>query len=194
MPRPKSFNKEQVLESAMRTFWKQGYDGTSMKDLELSTQLTPGSLYHEFGSKTGIFKTVLNFYIDTLMLSRVNHYLTSDADPLLGIRNFVVSAFKGVPKTLEGDACLLVNTATELGKSNPEINQIVKRGFRLIENALKQQFIQAQEVGQVRNNLDCEAAAKQLIFLMSGLLVASKTQGSTKALESTVDFTLTAYH
>lgn len=197
MARPKSFNKEQVLEAAMKVFWKQGFDATSMKDLEFATQLTPGSIYHEFGSKVGLFEHALNYYVDAVMQYRVHRYLVKSEEPVQCIRDFVVSSFKGVPKEVEGDACMLVNTATELGVSNVAISRVVKRGFSVIERGLHKQLLLAQSAKKVRADLDCEVAARQLVFLMSGLLVASKNQSNTQnnilSLETTVDFTLSAY-
>lgn len=193
MARPKSFNKEHVLGLAMMVFWKQGFDATSMKDLESATRLTPGSIYHEFGSKLGMFEHVLNYYIDTVVAFRVAHYFSQSENPIQSIREFLVSSFKGVPKEVRGDACLLVNTATELGKTKPNISAVITRGFRAIEKGLYKQLQFAQENGNIREDLDCQAAARQLTLLMSGLLVASKSQSSVDSLESTVDFTLLAY-
>ncbi|OUR89345.1 hypothetical protein A9Q81_22040 [Gammaproteobacteria bacterium 42_54_T18] len=193
MARPKSFNKEHVLGLAMMVFWKQGFDATSMKDLEVATRLTPGSIYHEFGSKLGMFEHVLNHYIDTVVAFRVAHYFSQTENPMQSVREFLVSSFKGVPKEVRGDACLLVNTATELGKTKPSVSAVVSRGFKTIEKGLYKQLQLAQVSGNVREDLDCQAAARQLTLLMSGLLVASKNQSSVDSLESTVDFTLLAY-
>ena len=193
MARPKSFNKEHVLGLAIMVFWKKGFDATSMKDLEMATHLTPGSIYHEFGSKLGLFEHALSQYIDTVVAFRVAHYLSQTEDPMQTVRDFIVSSFRDVPKEVRGDACLLVNTATELGKTKPSVSTVIKRGFRTIEKGLYRQLHAAQVNGDIREDLDCQAAAKQLTHLMSGLLVASKNQSNVDSLESTVDFTLQAY-
>ena len=193
MARPKSFNKEHVLGLAIMVFWKKGFDATSMKDLEMATHLTPGSIYHEFGSKLGLFEHALSQYIDTVVAFRVAHYLSQTENPMQTVRDFIVSSFRDVPKEVRGDACLLVNTATELGKTKPSVSTVIKRGFRTIEKGLYKQLQVAQENGDIREGLDCQAAAKQLTHLMSGLLVASKNQSNVDSLESTVDFTLQAY-
>lgn len=189
MARPKSFHIDSVLESATKVFWKQGFEATSMRDLEQATQLTPGSIYHEFGSKQGLFEQSLNFYVDSVMVWRVSHYLSSN-EPMQGIRDFLVSSVKGVPKEFKGKSCLVVKTATELGQSSPSVNAIVKRGLAAIENGLKKQLVLAKSLGQVRADLDCSLAAKQLALLMSGMLVASKSDAPIKSLVDTVDFSL----
>jgi len=174
-------------------FWKKGFDATSMKDLEVATQLTPGSIYHEFGSKLGFFEHALSQYIDTVVAFRISHYFSQTENPMQSVRDFIVSSFKEVPKEVRGDACLLVNTATELGKAQPSVSAVIKRGFRTIEKGLYKQLQIAQANGDIREEIDCQVAARQLTHLMSGLLVASKSQSNVDSLESTVDFTLQAY-
>jgi len=51
MPRPATFNTENVLERAMLLFWTYGYAGTSIQDLVEGTELLRGSLYNTFGDK-----------------------------------------------------------------------------------------------------------------------------------------------
>ncbi len=193
MPRPKVFDQDKVLEAAMLRFWKQGYSATSVRDLEKSTGLTPGSLYHEFGSKLGLFERALDFYVDSIMRTRVERYLDPTCDPLTGIRQFLVSAIKDVPKRVQGDACLLVNTASELGDQEPGVNRVLQRGFKLIRSGLLQQLERARAAGQIRIDLDIQAAAQQLVILLSGLLVAAKCNTPVKQLEETVDLTLESY-
>lgn len=190
MGRPKEFDQDMVLGAAVMVFWKQGFEATSMRDLEKATKLTPGSIYNEFGSKVGLFEQSLEYYIDRVVKLRVGSYLGPRQDPLDGIREFLVTSVKGVPSEVKGDACLLVNTATELGKSDDSILAVMKRGFTRIENGFYEQLLRAQEQQQVREDLDCKQASKQLMYLMSGLLVASKTQMNLTQVESTVDFTL----
>lgn len=74
MSRPKSYNEKTVLDAAMLCFWHKGYFATSMKDLERSTGLTPGSLYNSFGSKDGLFLQSLDHYIDSIVCGRVNRF------------------------------------------------------------------------------------------------------------------------
>ena len=51
MGRPKGYDRETVLLAARDLFWEQGYERTSIADLEERTGLNRSSLYTEFGSK-----------------------------------------------------------------------------------------------------------------------------------------------
>ena len=54
--RPLSFDREVVLERAMRLFWQQGYETTSVGDLTSAMGITAPSLYTAFGDKEGLYR------------------------------------------------------------------------------------------------------------------------------------------
>ena len=60
--RPRSFCKDEALDKAMTVFWRQGYEGASVADLTKAMGISSPSLYACFGSKEGLFKTVLEHY------------------------------------------------------------------------------------------------------------------------------------
>ncbi|MFY2822688.1 TetR/AcrR family transcriptional regulator [Ruegeria sp. MALMAid1280] len=63
--RPRKFDEDRILDIARDLFWRQGYEGTSIKHLTEATGLTPPSLYAAFGSKEGLFVRALDRYTDT---------------------------------------------------------------------------------------------------------------------------------
>jgi TetR/AcrR family transcriptional repressor of nem operon len=64
MARPRSFNAETVVEAAKEVFWKRGYEGSAISDLEHATGLNRSSLYGAFGSKEELFDRALGVYIE----------------------------------------------------------------------------------------------------------------------------------
>ena len=60
--RPRSFDPDVVLDQAMAVFWKQGFEGTGMPDLEQATGLGRQSLYGAFGDKRTLFARVVEHY------------------------------------------------------------------------------------------------------------------------------------
>ncbi len=63
MPSVELFDKEEVLDRAMNLFWKKGYNGTSIRDLEKATGLGKSSLYNTFGGKEALFLVTLKRYL-----------------------------------------------------------------------------------------------------------------------------------
>jgi len=60
--RKKQYNETEVLEKAMRLFWKNGYETTSMQMLEKEMGINKFSIYASFGSKQGLFLESLKHY------------------------------------------------------------------------------------------------------------------------------------
>ena len=59
MGRKKKYNSNEVIEAITSVFLQYGYEATSLDTLVKATGLLRGSLYSEFGSKRGMFLTVL---------------------------------------------------------------------------------------------------------------------------------------
>lgn len=51
--RPKQFDRDRALESALDLFWRHGYEATSLADLVEVTGAKAPTLYAEFGNKEG---------------------------------------------------------------------------------------------------------------------------------------------
>ena len=60
--RPPAFDRETVLVAARDTFWKHGYDGSSIADLTAAMKITPQSLYAAFSSKADLYREALEQY------------------------------------------------------------------------------------------------------------------------------------
>ena len=62
MSKNAKFDRTEVVEKATNLYWEKGYHGTSMRDLQTTVDLRPGSIYAAFGSKDNLFKEAINHY------------------------------------------------------------------------------------------------------------------------------------
>ncbi|MEQ6343188.1 MULTISPECIES: TetR/AcrR family transcriptional regulator [Vibrio] len=46
--RPRSFDQEKALEEALKVFWEQGFEGTSLSDLTKAMGINKPSMYSAF--------------------------------------------------------------------------------------------------------------------------------------------------
>ena len=51
-----------ILEAALRLFSKQGYRGTSIRDIAEDAGVSTGNVYHHFADKESLFRTLLDQY------------------------------------------------------------------------------------------------------------------------------------
>jgi AcrR family transcriptional regulator len=62
MSRPREFDRADVLDRATRLFWRHGYGGTSLNELEAEMGIGRTSIYGAFGGKEGLFLEVVDHY------------------------------------------------------------------------------------------------------------------------------------
>ena len=62
MGRKKEFDEDAVLHKAMRLFWEQGYEKTSMQELVSHMGIHKKSMYDTFGDKQSLYVKTLKRY------------------------------------------------------------------------------------------------------------------------------------
>jgi TetR/AcrR family transcriptional regulator, transcriptional repressor for nem operon len=107
--RPKSFDMDQALEACMDVFWTNGYQGTSVDDLQEAIGIKRGSFYASFGCKDDVFASVLRKYWEEATEAGLKH-LDGNDNPRQLIANHIryVGDFmtKNTPR-----GCLLLSSS-----------------------------------------------------------------------------------
>src|SRR4051794_38964854 len=65
MARTKEFDPEEVLDLAMKVFWRSGYENTSLDVLMGEMGIARQSLYDTFGDKRSLYLKALAHYRDS---------------------------------------------------------------------------------------------------------------------------------
>lgn len=60
--RPRSFDREAALESALALFWRLGYEPATIAELCKAMGINPPSLYAAFGNKAQLFIEAVRYY------------------------------------------------------------------------------------------------------------------------------------
>ena len=173
MARPQNFDRLNVLKNATLVFWHQGFQGTSMKDLELATGLQPSSLYNSFGNKEALFLEVLDFYEEFVLGARIKKYLHQQ-DPIAGMKDFFTTCFTDLPRGKKGMACLIVNSVSEMAIHNETIRKRLNRTQKKLHLNFVKSIDRAKQDGSLAANSPSEIMANQMLISLNGLLVASK--------------------
>ena len=65
--RPKTFERDRVIDVAMECYWREGTDGVSLNELCRRADVSKPGVYREFGGEDGLMGTVLERYADTVL-------------------------------------------------------------------------------------------------------------------------------
>lgn len=114
MSRPRTFAIPAVVEAAKELFWRRGYAGTSLGDVEAATGLNRSSLYQAFGNKEQLFGAVLDDYVTTFVgpLLGPMESATAGPDDVQVFFGKLAARFADDP-TAARKGCLWVNSLAE---------------------------------------------------------------------------------
>jgi len=173
MPRTKSYKKEEVLEKAMNLFWKNGYETTSMKQLEAEMGINKFSIYSSFGSKSGLLKASLACYVQKLNI--IVQKLIDANDNIDAFKQYFYDFIEFSKENNFQKGCLITNTVNEDIKDEQEDIQNLLTYY--ITN-LREVFAQKLKKIYDYNDIELQEKADYLFIAMFGFSSASKVFNS----------------
>ncbi|MEM6568072.1 MAG: TetR family transcriptional regulator [Planctomycetota bacterium] len=193
MPRPRTYDVDEVLRAATVCFWEWGYDGATVTRLEEATGLDRRQLFREFGDKHRLFLASLQKFDEMAGA----HYLGALEDPKSGIRDIrrTLMGFVNQGKHPLGQfGCLFCNTAREGNAMGAEgVAQAVTAHFARVERAYRGTLERALDVGETAiERSQLRAAARSLLATHMGMLVMVRAGQSKATLRDAADRALAA--
>jgi TetR/AcrR family transcriptional repressor of nem operon len=192
MGRPRQFDEDTAVESAMRVFWRKGYGATTPQDLVDELGIGKGSLYNAFGSKRKLFERSLRRYRETQAVQ-----LTEVLEGAGPVKERIRTALELLVEMDLADpgrkGCFAVNTATELASSDAEAAEAVRRMFTRTEEAFRAALEEGQRAREIDAARDVRALASLLLNTVVGMRVLAKTADGRAQLERVVSAVLAAF-
>lgn len=163
-----SFDRSEVLDKAVNLYWEKGFHATSMRTLQDVIDMRPGSIYATFGSKEGLFKEVLECYIQK-GIRRLVSIRQQSSSPISGLKAFVYQSIIEARSGQPNGMCMLVKTVSELTDDNEELLETAKHALKTMENEFEKLLIEAQEIGELDSSKDTVQLARHIQIQMSGI-------------------------
>jgi AcrR family transcriptional regulator len=189
--RPRAFDIDKALDSALKVFWKKGYAGASLTDLTKAMGINRPSLYAAFGNKKALFCKVLKRYTE---------------GPAAYVREALdePTARAVVERLLEGSidlqtnrrnprGCLIVQGALACGEEDESVRRELV-GWRVAgEVALRQRFERAITEGDLPPDTAPTDLARYVVTVMRGMAVEATGGASPEQLRRVADLALRAW-
>ena len=183
--RPRTFDRNDVLDRVVELFWDQGYKGTTFADVERATGLHRQSLVYAFGGKRSLFLEALRRY-RARHVGKLIGLLSAEGAPSDNIRAAFAFWLKDARRTA-GAGCLMVNTAGEFGCSDAEISELIGQASDDIIAAFTEVFARARESGEVTGDLAPEAMANLAVACGDGALLRARAAADPTLAKSSFD-------
>jgi TetR/AcrR family transcriptional repressor of nem operon len=195
MARPRTFDEDHAVDAAMRTFWANGYEATTTRELCDATGLGRSSIYNTFTSKHELFKRALVRYIETMTATQLAILDDQQRPAVERIHALFATIIEGeLENRRDGRSlgCLTVNTTVELAGRDPEAAGMLERDLERRLVALRAVVAAGQRDGDIASGRDPGALARYLNTVIGGMRVAGQGGADRAALESIAATTLDA--
>jgi TetR/AcrR family transcriptional repressor of nem operon len=177
MPRPKAYDEGDVLNAAMRVFWRKGYVGTSMADIYAATGLKPGNLYATFSDKETLFQRAFETYAQYFRDSMPKGVSGKGA-----IDAWIDTQARLATEDKERKGCLIVNTVTERDAHSPKTQGMAADRLEEITKFFRDELETARRNGEVAASSDIDRMAAAL----TGSVIAIMSLGRGGANASVI--------
>ena len=194
--RPREFDRGYALDVAMRLFWRQGYESTSLDQLKRAMGgLSAASFYGAFGSKERLFREALERYLGTH--GQVIAPLHDDAlAPREALETMLRrSASMQTDADLPG-GCMVVLSAANMSPDNAHLQALVAAERGRTRDGIRRRVAQAVRSGELRPGTDAEGFTTLVEALLVGMSVQSRDGVTGAAIDAAVSalFTLWGAH
>jgi AcrR family transcriptional regulator len=191
MGRPRAFDMEKALDSALRVFWEKGYEGTSLSDLTEAMGINRPSLYAAFGDKEALFRKVIDRYAEgpAAYVSKALEEPTARAVVerlLLGTIDLLTD-----PRNPKG--CLTVQGALACGDGANAIREELNSRRAAGDAAIRERLERAKSEGDLPPGVDAGELARYFTTVVHGMAVQAAGGASRDELLGVVETALRAW-
>ncbi|MBY0115279.1 TetR/AcrR family transcriptional regulator [Paenibacillus xylanexedens] len=187
MARSKEFEVNEVLDKAMKIFWEQGYEKTSMSDLVEHMGIHRRSIYDTFDDKHSLFLQAMDRYrgkVSTTLLAEIKASKTA-VEALHKIFDVMISEAEETPS-----GCLIVNSAVELGARDQEVDNRSLESFNEAERMFEQIIQWGQREGEFSSDHDAKEMAEYLHNISVGIRAMARTSMDKEKLNRIIHVTM----
>jgi len=174
MARPRKSNHASVVEAAKHAFLRNGYAGTSTRQIEECSGLTRFTLQTTYGGKFPFFLDVLAAYLDRAEVCFFPDPVTTDLEGL-AIWFERLSDPDAMPK-IGHKGCMLLSSIDEFGRGESGIDQQIDRYFAVIQDRFSQIIANAVDQKEIDADASPQEKSALLISLLLGISVAVRAR------------------
>jgi AcrR family transcriptional regulator len=191
MGRPREFDVDEALDSALQVFWRKGYEGTSLTDLTEAMGITRPSLYATFGNKEELFRKVLDQYDNTCLA--FTREAMSEPTARAVVERLLYGHADAQTDPPHPPGCLGMNGALACSEEVEPIRQELIGRRLASEAALQRRLEQAKAEGDLPAGADPAGLARYVMTVAQGMAVQAASGADREALHQVISTALMAW-
>ncbi len=179
--RPPAFDRETVLAAARNTFWKHGYDGSSIADLTAAMGITPQSLYAAFGSKADLYRETLDQY-RRMPRPEPGNPFQDKLDTVTAFERFLTNSARIFTAPEHPKGCMISTAVLNCAEENEPIAHHVASMRLQTLDIFTARIARGIEEGDIRPDADPRSLARFLGAIVQGMSVQARDAATTEEL------------
>ncbi|GES49841.1 MULTISPECIES: TetR/AcrR family transcriptional regulator [Rhizobium] len=179
--RPPAFDRETVLAAARDTFWKHGYDGSSIADLTAAMGITPQSLYAAFGSKAELYRETLDQY-RRMPRPEPGNPFQDKVNTVTAFERFLTNSAKIFTAPEHPKGCMISTAVLNCAEENEPIAHHVASMRLQTLDIFTARIERGIAEGDMRPDADARSLARFLGAIVQGMSVQARDGATTDEL------------
>lgn len=186
MGRKLEFCRNKALNTAMESFWAQGYEATSMRELAARLGLHLGSVYNALGDKEKVFEAALKLNIEQHVMPHLKA-LSEDADPMGALENHLNRVARECADPQGSPGCFIVNSLLEIANINESISATLRDYLQQVEDAYTACLDRAKGKEQFPQDRDPRQYARFIMASIFSMRAMAKLKAPKECIENVRD-------
>ncbi len=172
--RPRSFDREKALETALRLFWQLGYEPASVSGLCKAIGINPPSFYAAFGSKSQLFIEAVQYYEEHYWSGALKRLEQAEEPVADAVDAFFEEAADILLNPENPAGCMVVLAAVNVSADEREISELVRTNRRDTRAFFARRLLKAAQKGELKEGTDVEALADILNIILEGMSIQAR--------------------
>jgi AcrR family transcriptional regulator len=179
--RPRAFDRDAALDVAMRLFWRQGYEATSVSELAAAMGINPPSLYAAFGDKKQLFSAAVDRYAAGPggFAARA---LAEEPTAERAVRRLLTEAAAIFSDPALPRGCMVVIAATNCAADAADLAEDLAKRRSAMEQALRRKIDAAIGAGELPRTTDAGGLAAFYAAVFQGMSIEARDGAASTQL------------
>jgi AcrR family transcriptional regulator len=190
--RPRGFDRDAALESAMVLFWRKGFAAASMNDLCDAMSIRSPSLYAAFGSKEALYLEAIEHYVQTNG-PPIWDRLTEGATARACVENLLLAASEILPDAPTSPGGCMVTLGAVCDEWPPPIIEAVRNVRLHMLDMLRARLEFGVANGELPASTDIDSLSRFYLGVYTGMAVQARDGASAGDLRGLVTAAMGAW-
>jgi len=182
--------KDEILQSGLDLIWRNGYNGTSVKDIVDAAGIPKGSFYQYFESKEDFAKEAMNSVCE--LANSAMKPIMSDVSlsPVAKIRKLYEFRIHMATDEFHYEkGCMLTNLTGEVANSNEHLRDLVGKMWIKMIRPLVDTIQEAIDQGEINGSHDANQLAEYLENAFRGAITSALSSRSSASYDAFMKYT-----